>query len=253
MAYRTDRTHENPWDRLDEGPVEVERANRRWGLLVAGAIGFLLFGLTADPSLVVAVFWAKAGWDELRTARYLQRSDPNPVRGRVCARFYVASRFWKITMVAFCVFLFLGIIEQHLRVEPITDEDPPPSFVMTGLIVLTAGVGLSVMISNIAVASAVTNGARVWVGSGRNRARAVLGRAVVSDALILMAVSYELFEPLVPAKTRTPLFVCLLLSLPVGILILLDMLKRGVVAQSPEECVAPYPRNRARGPNPNDR
>ena len=78
-----------------------------WPLVLV--VGFLLFELTADPALGILLGCLKFGWDELRFSRRLRRQDPDPVRGRVCARFYEAFALWKVSLVALGV-MFLAIM-----------------------------------------------------------------------------------------------------------------------------------------------
>jgi len=76
-----------------------------WILMIG--LAFLVFELTADPSLAVVLGCMKLGSSDLRVARWLRRADPDPVRGCACSWFYVSLAILRIGFMAFLIMFCL--------------------------------------------------------------------------------------------------------------------------------------------------
>jgi hypothetical protein len=76
------------------------RRRHHFGWIGLGIVTFIVFELTADPALTVALGCLKFGWDELATARWLRKNDPDRRRGRIASRFYAAWALWRVSGVA---------------------------------------------------------------------------------------------------------------------------------------------------------
>ena len=98
---------------LAPGPEETGR-RRGLGWLLVGLLALLVFELTADPALAVAVGCVKFGGEGLATAQWLRRVDPDRRRGRVVARFYTAAAFWHVAGVA-----TQHVVHRRLRLAPL--------------------------------------------------------------------------------------------------------------------------------------
>jgi len=247
MAASPDEAGPNPWS-ARPGAVTGAAGRRRnratW--LVVSALGFLVFELTADPALAVALGCVKVGWDEFRTARRLRRDDPDPVRGRVCAHFYRAWGLWKISMMATALMFAItwATIPFLLQQKKANRGPSLPSGIVTAMLIAMTGFVLSAGASGHAVISALCNGIKVWVGVRTNRAKTVLLSAIITAVTTLWLALIIVLENWLPIQPRSPglllaIFVPLL-GAPVAILIALEMLERRMIARSPAECWAEH-------------
>ena len=66
-------------------------------------LAFLVFELTADPSLAVVLGCLKFGTADMRVARWLRRADPDSVRGCACSWFYVVLAIMRIGFMAVAI------------------------------------------------------------------------------------------------------------------------------------------------------
>src|SRR5262245_64316596 len=97
------------------------RPTRRWqgpftwtGLL---AVGWVLYELTAQPALGVSAICIKFGWEDFRTALWLQRRDPHRLRGRACLWLYIANGLLKMTGVALAMTIAITCMGMYLEVR----------------------------------------------------------------------------------------------------------------------------------------
>src|SRR5262245_19924297 len=103
----------------EAGKSEVRPA-RRWlrpftwtGLL---AIGWILYELTAQPALGAIAVCLKCGWEDFRTALWLQRRDPDRRRGSACFWLYAANGLCKTAAVAFIMSMaVVGVAQEKGR------------------------------------------------------------------------------------------------------------------------------------------
>ena len=147
---------------------EIDPSSGRWIRASAWIIAIVVFELTADPSLVVMVGCTKFGWEQLRAARWLRRTDPDKRRGRACRWFYVSWGLWRISVVAtlmmfVVLFLFEGL-RHRLGAPPRRGNEPPVQFIVAFLMAFF-GIGFATMTSILGVLSAWRGGVRVWVGA----------------------------------------------------------------------------------------
>jgi hypothetical protein len=150
------------------------------GWLALLALAFLLFELTADSSLAVVVGCLKFGSNDLRIARRLRRSDPDPRRGRVCSWFYAAHAILRVGFVAFAILLVLGAFN--------VVGGPPGQIerqIISALLVILACMAAAAIVSWIAVAKALRSGVRVWM-----------------DATTAAALQSSIWPPYLPDRCR---------------------------------------------------
>jgi hypothetical protein len=141
------------FDRPDQS-----RRSEAVGWLLMVALALVLFELTAEPSLAIALGCLKFGGPDLRVARWLRQADPDPVRGRACSWFYVTMAIARIGFMAFFLLFVLfaatgaGMPKAKLEHQAIG-----------ALLVLLACYVAAAVASWIAVLSALRAGLRVWM------------------------------------------------------------------------------------------
>jgi hypothetical protein len=171
-----------------DDPVLVDQAGwPRWskalGWLSMVALAVLLFELTSDPALGVAMGCVKFGIGDIRVAHWLRRADPNRGRGRTCSWFYMTRAIvhigcmaWIIIMMMIMLFLVSGPgippvqIERQLR---------------SALFVILTCFASAALASWMALASALCRGVRVWM-----------------DATVKAAHEADVWPPYVPTVCR---------------------------------------------------
>jgi hypothetical protein len=245
-------------------PLRDGPPSRRWrrhlfwsGLLL---VGLLVYEVTAQPGLGVAVACTKFGWNDFLTARWLWRIDPNRRRARACGLLYLASGFWKIALTGFAVIWIVAMVDHPGRQQKPAAAGPPPEFIGAGIATLV-GFGTSTLLTCAALLSAWRNRIKLWLGLGVHGARRedvwpslyqpVYTRAnhahgVILTALVLayvvgsLLLGLAVFAALRPANADGITFMVLGLAFifvgPVLLLWLNDALQRRVIASTPAEC-----------------
>ena len=166
MALVRDEQSQWPDDPETDFAAPAVVSTRLWLALLG--IGWVLLELTADPVFVVIAACSKFGWNDVLTAFWLRRRDPNRRRGRTHFWFYVANGLWKVTIVAFGL-SFVIIIISGVTGE-IENDQVPKQFVAC-MLLSTCTLFLSATATWIAVAKAWWGGVKVWVNSTVHRAR----------------------------------------------------------------------------------
>ncbi len=92
-----------------------ERFLGRMAWVILAGLGFLVFDLTAHPSLGVAVFCLKFGLDRFKTAFWLLRTDPIRRRGFVLCLFHLARSISRVIMSAFIFIIGSAIVVYLFR------------------------------------------------------------------------------------------------------------------------------------------
>jgi hypothetical protein len=259
--------------RSDEFPFDPpSRRGNRLAWFLVGVLSLVVFELTADPALAVVVGCLKFGWDELATARWLRRTDPDRIRGRVTARFYAAWSLWRITGIAIVLMLVaafaLGPILEMRRARGAIVPDVPPEFV-TAALVAFFGLAATCLTSALAVSSARWNRIKVWVGPEAKLARrsgiwppgsvaGKTGETNLANRLMLalvITVAVPLILVLLLLSSRVPLgppqpgpvgaapplafgvfLVLTLVAVPTLLILAVGRLGPHIVASSPEDC-----------------
>lgn len=110
-----------------------------WGWL--GLLAFLVFELTAEPALSFTVFCLRFAWEDLLTARWLRRSDAWRDRSSLCRWFLLARGSARVSLAAFSVCLFWGVVSAFNR-NPQAGAarvQPMPAWIPAVALVLLAG------------------------------------------------------------------------------------------------------------------
>jgi hypothetical protein len=142
-----------------------------WTTLIA--LGWVAYELTAQPGLGAFIVCAKFGWNDLRTAFWLRRIDPDRRRGRTCFWLYLASGMWKVAVTGSVLMYLLDICVVQLQV-PLAGQA-----VIAARQAALAGAGLAALcgfvLSSLATFRALwgayRNGLRLWLSAGLHRAR----------------------------------------------------------------------------------
>ena len=270
FAFPGDKPHVDRWweshphkvadaEQLGVDP-KPRRGTSPWFFLAAA--GFIIFELTSDPALTVVVGCVKFGWDELATARWLRRNDPDRRRGRIVGRFYTAWSLWKISMVAaammFLIVAIFGVLSKKAGIGPGLGQ-PPPGF-STAISVAILGFVASALTSIVAVLSAWRNGTRVWLGHEARAARRegvwppswmTLSRSrgnrvpmIILSALITITTALGMFLLLAPlggpgkriGATGGAVVLAMMFVLPVFLLVAREFFAKRIAAKTPWEC-----------------
>jgi len=240
----------------DRGEKPHRPSSRRDGLgwLVLGLAALCMFEWTADPALAVVLGCIKFGWDDLATARWLRRADPDRLRGRITARFYAAWSLWRISavgvlMMIVVVFAFAPL-EAMMRARGKPLPDVPREF-MTVVLVAFFGMIASSLVSFLAIGSAWRNGVRVWVGPEAKRAKALghwppvaitaaTPRANRADwitlALLIWGAVLTTLCPFIISTIRRPTMPSLILGGVILVFFRVASIGTRVAARTPEEC-----------------
>ncbi len=142
-------------------------AHLPWWLILT--VAFVVTELTAHPAIGVGVLCLKFGWDDFRTALWLQRRDPNRRRGAVCSWFYLSSGLWRVFLWSFALILIaipvLAVTEApQVRAARRLNAGPPlaPEMI-TCLVMCLASYAAATMLTLLAVLFAWRSRIKVWI------------------------------------------------------------------------------------------
>lgn len=166
---------ESAEDRLhpdDDGAGESSSAawlDRAWIWPVFGLIAVLVFELTANPGLAVAIFCAKLGLKDVRLGLWLSRRDPIPERGQMTGLIAASMIGLKVTVASLVTYLSLLVISCF---APLQWNAAPALFQCGVSLGITTGVCLvlSLTISSYAFFRLLRTGQKVWLEEGMTRA-----------------------------------------------------------------------------------
>lgn len=233
-----------------------------WPVLIA--VGLIVYELTAEPGLGAAIACTKFGWDDLLTARWLRRTDPNRPRARAMFWLFVAAGLWKMALTGVCVMVAVTFAIVWLKhVQP----GMPPVFA-AGTLAMLFGFALSALATVRALIGARINRVRLWLDGrvhfdrerrrwpprldppGRkNRAGAVVLTTVFVSLLVIIGFGIALAKNILrawvvglggqPRAADGPIALALLVMLafvPVVLILTRDLLDNLVLARTPAEC-----------------
>jgi hypothetical protein len=229
-----------PLDRDDASAIGPRPSRRPLLWAVSLALAWLVFELTAEPALSVAVGSLKFAGDGMRAAIAAYRAEPDRTKGRAEASFLIAWGLWQSTGMA--LLLMVGIafgdswIVRFFGMPPIVEA--PLEFV-TAALVTVLSIALATVASLVAIVEARRGRVRVWIGRSRNRVPMIatlglLGIIFSASAAVLWApmVSPPEADWWIPAMIAVELgYFCL--ALPMGVLWARDALVRRITARWP--------------------
>jgi hypothetical protein len=218
-------------------PRAGDRVRRYQRLLVAaGLIGLAWF--VSPPAAVLIACTAVAAPD-VRRGWQVARSIPDKAGGTICARFTYAWGAWKLGVAAI-VLMFVSIAE----FAPKGHSPQVPASSLAALLLCMVGFTFSAALTASGLLAALRSGMRVWIGEGVNQARTLL------FGMLLVGFVFAVLGPMCvwlsgrfpragdsrddPLSTLLPLFGCMLGG-AVGILVVLEILCRRVIADHPSK------------------
>jgi hypothetical protein len=156
-----------------DDPMSAEWSGQpRWsnalGWLPVLALAALMYELTANPALGVAVGCVKFGADDFRIAAWLRRVDPNRGRGRACSWFFVTRAIIRIGFVASAIIMTLFFVSWAVDVKDHVEHQ-----LIGALLVIIACFLAAGLASWMALASALRLGVRVWMDATARAAHKV--------------------------------------------------------------------------------
>jgi hypothetical protein len=230
---------------LGDDPTQSAMAWRRylsWPLLIT--LAWVVYELTAQPTVAVVVGCAKFGWDDMQTAAWLRRTDPLRARAWACFWFHLACALWKVAGIAAGVMLLIIILMPIL-------QQPQKLVLILGpaALEMLCGFLLASLLSWSAACFAWRKRVRIWLDSklhyarnrrswppnatGRNNAGPILAGslqlalATITASVCLLAVWAQLsIKPLLGLLAIAVLTAC----------VLARRIARNVVAVAPHEC-----------------
>jgi hypothetical protein len=167
-AVTDDGFLENPW------VSQRERFLGRFAWVVLAGLGFLVFDLTAHPSLGVAVFCLKFGLERFKTAFWLKKIDPNRKRAWTCFCFYSAGAMLRIGITSMALTHAAMIFIEYYdvgRPAGAAGGPPFPSEMIVASIICFLGFMFWWLIEIVAIVLAHVFNVKIWVGSVADRAR----------------------------------------------------------------------------------
>jgi hypothetical protein len=257
------RWTQDDWGTQEEATaLQESRRNNRLAWFAVITLAFVVFELTANAMLSMALGCLKFGWDQYRMSRWLKRTDPNRTRGRICSWFYLAWGFWRSSLVATAVMFAIpfGVMLIEGK-QPNAPKRDLPSESLMALLLAFLGFSASGAISTVAVVSALRRKVKVWVGPEvrwaiedgvwppqlasrrrltKNRAGWIIASAGIMDLGFVILVSALLA---LGRKDQVGLggvaFIGFnIFVLPLSILMVKDTVSRILIAHSPEACWA---------------
>lgn len=225
---------------------------RRWRMpfswLGLFMIAFVVYELTHSPALGAVFVCLKFGWEDLRTARWIWRNDPDRWRRRSTFWLYTSWGLWKTALVAFAMSIAFAMIAPRNMPQ---GGGPVVAFIGTFLTTL-ACFALSTLTTFLAIVCAWIGGVRLWLDSAVHRARRLdlwppgplclgrenrLGQLLLTGMMLVFLVGVMVTLMLVQVIPGGG-FVAILLSAisPVLILLAREFLARRIWADNPYEC-----------------
>jgi hypothetical protein len=214
------------------GPFAVRRYTRWLAVVGLAGLSFLVF-----PPLAGVIVCLSFAAPDFRTGRQLARSIPSKAGGRICSRFAYAWGAWKLGATAFALMMASAVI------IPLSGNIHSMISALLVLVLLwVGGFIVSSVFTALGLLEAYRSGMRVWIGEGVNQARTLLlGMLIVAFMIgVVGPIAVWAFDPFpLPTDSRgsaiifvLALFGCMFAG-PVGILVVLDMISRRIVADRP--------------------
>lgn len=208
---------------------------------------------TAAPGIALPLFCMAFCVQEAFNAEIVRNAHPKPAQGRIIGRFHIAYGLWKTSVAAFVGMIVLGItvvIVVNARTSSLSTqhflERLAESHLLFLLFTMLVGFTLSAAFVIVATIGAIRHGARVWLGTFKNRVRILFWWTVLYATLFcifgtLIAISAH--RP--PLKTATLEWVVTVVSVVIGVtvifgmafgsLMLADYLESRIIATDPKQ------------------
>ncbi|MCA9258082.1 MAG: hypothetical protein KDA61_02725 [Planctomycetales bacterium] len=220
-------------------------------------LAWLLFEVTANATLSVLVTCLKFGWEDFRTANWLRRTDPQPVRGAACSWFYFASGVWKTAIVPILAVMLMSFFWASF----FPMARPNPQVAEQLLSAVTVGFMAAivlVLVVSVAVVRSISTQTRVWVHHDlhHSRRRNVWppefphgplahqnrGRSILATAILFCTITFPVLMFRVVVRLNAPQEMVAVLGLvfgtPIAATFAYAVLRDRLFAQRPQECWA---------------
>jgi hypothetical protein len=227
-----------------------------WTTLIG--LGFVVYELTSQPGLGVAILCIKFGINDFSTALWLRRIDANVKRGRTCFWLYAATGLWKIAITGTILMFTVATVNGALNRAPAAKgAGQPPDAFIGAMLSAFFGFQLSMMASITAFFTAWMRGIKLWYSSAMHFARRRkiwpsyhpqpgsnrVGRLVLTAFIGLATLAIISLSAMVLAQPNRGLSLIWSSSLmgmmfggAVGILSLWDLIRRNMLAACPFDC-----------------
>ena len=159
--------------RETDGTGQVSRRSwldRPWMWPLFGLIGIVVFELTTNPGLAVAVFCVKLGVGDVRLGIWLARTDSNRQRGTITGLMAASLVGLKITLASLIIAIILAVVSQtnlwNLGQNQAVLDQCAQSLGITA----TVAMCVSLLIARLGFYQARRAGQKVWLESSMRRA-----------------------------------------------------------------------------------
>jgi hypothetical protein len=162
----------NPYDEYIGDEESVRSRSRRsgawlWGIVLV--LGFLVYEATASPAWTAFIVCVKFGWDDVKSARWLWRIDPDRGRAAVAAGLHLALASLKIAVSGLVMMWGLVLFTTPPQPPP---GGPPPVHPLVGVVLaMVLGFGFTSMATGFALLVAWARGVKVFLSARMHGAR----------------------------------------------------------------------------------
>ncbi len=148
--------------------------DRPWVWPLFGLIGLLVFELTTNPGLAVAVFCVKLGMGDVRLGLWLARNDPQRERGTITGLMAASLIGIKITLASLVILLVILIVLLVMSWTVLGNAGQNQAVIgqcaQSLAITSAVAVSVSLAIARLGFYQARRAGQKVWLESSMRRA-----------------------------------------------------------------------------------
>lgn len=226
-------------------------------------VGLIIYEVTHNPGMAAMAMCLKFGWEDFRTARWLNRTDPDRGRGRACSWLYIAAGLWQTAIIGVAMVFLTIALDQLIQVGQQGQGAVVDllSLLHGALTAIVVGFVLSTMATFIALRHARRYRVQPWLNGAvhiarrrdewpplyghRNRALRLLISAALVTCFFLLPVFLFLLaavlnqlvrvQALVGILATAVFFGCLILLATLAVLIR-DLHRSRFFAQHPADC-----------------
>jgi hypothetical protein len=222
--------------------------------------GWIIYEVTHNPGMAAMAMCLKFGWEDFRTARWLNRSDPDRERGRACSWLYIASGLWQVAIIGVAMVVITIALDELIQLGQQKPADML-NLLQGAVVAVLFGFVFSTVSTYIAMLCARRHGVRPWLNGAvhiarrhehwpplygqRNRAMVLVATTLVITFVILvpvcLVIGAMLLQPILPRNVLTGLGVLLPLTiyfimLPASIVFIVQLNRQRFFARHPADC-----------------
>jgi hypothetical protein len=235
---------------LEDAKPRTQGFSSKWVLPMLVVLGILIYEVTSQPGIGVAVLCLKFGWEDFRTGFWLRRADPERRRGSACFWLFMSLGMLK-TAITGSILMFVFVFAFVPR-----GANPPPEQFVAAAVTAMSGFLLCTIATGVALFKAWRGRIRLWVSGcvhqarrenawpalfarngEANQARAVVLTALITIAIPLLLILIFLLMPVGQGHPTffTVAFVFVLIFVAFFVLAFREYVLRGF-ARHPAEC-----------------